>query len=219
MICSNCGLTVDDDKKKCPYCGKQLVTAEAEESGKAVENKEDDITGRGSNVSTVKKGSGGAGRIKRVLAWIVLTVIAAGAVFRLFLYIGAKLPQDGGDHRETEIESVTEETESFAEETGSESLPEEDVQSGFIFENSDRRYLTRGELENLSAEELRIARNEIYARKGRKFQSEDLQNYFESQDWYQGTIEPQDFVESSLNEYEIANRDLILLIEKENRDR
>ena len=39
--------------------------------------------------------------------------------------------------------------------------------------------------------------NEIWARHGRKFKNNWLQSYFNSQSWYSGTIEPDDF----LNKY------------------
>ena len=60
-----------------------------------------------------------------------------------------------------------------------------------------------------------IARNELFARHGRKFTDENLKSYFESKSWYEGTIEPEDFDDSVFNEYEIANRDLIVEYEKE----
>ena len=71
------------------------------------------------------------------------------------------------------------------------------------------------ELMGLSAEECRIARNELFARYGRRFQDETLQAYFDSLSWYNGTIDPEDFDESVFNEYEVANRDLIVQYEKE----
>ena len=81
--------------------------------------------------------------------------------------------------------------------------------NGYILPYSDSMYYSESDLESLTAEELRIARNEIYARYGRKFKDEQLQRYFASCSWYYGDIEPEDFQESSLNEYEMANRDLI----------
>lgn len=42
-----------------------------------------------------------------------------------------------------------------------------------------------------------------------------LQEYFDSYDWYYPTIQPDDFEESMLNDYEIANRDLIVEYETE----
>lgn len=79
----------------------------------------------------------------------------------------------------------------------------------YILAGSDSRYLTADDLKDLSEEELRLARNEIYARHGRKFIDESLQAYFDSCDWYEGTIEAADFQESSLNDYERKNLDLI----------
>lgn len=82
-----------------------------------------------------------------------------------------------------------------------------------MFFDSDRRYLNRAELGNLSAAELRIARNEIYARHGRLFTDPELQAYFDRCDWYHGTIPGNQFSESMLNEYEVYNRDLISSME------
>ena len=51
----------------------------------------------------------------------------------------------------------------------------------------------------------RIARNEIYARHGRRFRDSSLQSYFNNCSWYSGTIAPDSFNESVLNAYEKAN--------------
>jgi len=51
------------------------------------------------------------------------------------------------------------------------------------------------------------------ARHGRKFKDQGLQQYFNSQAWYEGTIEPDAFNESQLNIYEKANLELIQSIE------
>jgi len=56
--------------------------------------------------------------------------------------------------------------------------------SGFIFPDSDRRLLTPADLRRLSRDELRIARNEIFARRGRYFDSADLKAYFSRFPWY-----------------------------------
>lgn len=86
--------------------------------------------------------------------------------------------------------------------------------SGYILPNSDSQYLTMNDLNGLSADNCRLARNEIYARYGRKFDSKDLQDYFNSCYWYHGTIEPDDFKDSILSDIEIANRDLIIKYEE-----
>lgn len=99
-----------------------------------------------------------------------------------------------------------------------ESIPEdvsETGETGYVFPNSSSELLSRSDLEGMTAEECKIARNEIYARHGRKFRDEELQAYFNACDWYEGTIEPDDFKETDLNEIEIANKDLIVAYEEE----
>jgi hypothetical protein len=56
--------------------------------------------------------------------------------------------------------------------------------------------------ENLFTEDLRILRNEIYARRGRIFKDAELQKYFESQSWYQPNP---DFKDEMLGEIEQKN--------------
>ena len=81
--------------------------------------------------------------------------------------------------------------------------------SGYIFYDSDTRYLTNEDLKGLSSWELRIARNEIYARRGRLFNDPSLQNYFDSCSWYNGYISPNDFNDNSLNKVEQYNVKMI----------
>ncbi len=54
----------------------------------------------------------------------------------------------------------------------------------------------------LFAEDLRVLRNEIYARHGRIFKDKTLQKYFESQSWYKANPE---FTDDQLNEIESQN--------------
>ena len=89
------------------------------------------------------------------------------------------------------------------------------TKSGYILPNSDTKLLTKDDLKGLTVEECKIARNEIYARHGRKFKDQDIQAYFDALDWYEGTISPEDFAESNLSDIEIANKDLIVSYEEE----
>ncbi len=100
--------------------------------------------------------------------------------------------------------------------TASDGTASHEYDGDYILPGSDSTYLSRSDLEGLSSDELRLARNELYARHGRKFDDPTLQEYFNSKDWYNGTIDPNDFSdESMLNNYEVANRDLILAYESE----
>ncbi len=80
-----------------------------------------------------------------------------------------------------------------------------DEDTEFVFPDSNLRLLTESDINGKSAEELRIAKNEIYARHGRIFISEDLREYFESKSWYQGYIPADQFNESFFNEVEKEN--------------
>jgi aspartyl protease family protein len=58
------------------------------------------------------------------------------------------------------------------------------------------------ELVDLNLEDLRIKRNEVYARRGRKFESKDLQEYFKQFDWYEPRY---DNVQSFLTDHDREN--------------
>lgn len=79
----------------------------------------------------------------------------------------------------------------------------------FIFPQSSEMYLTEYDLQNLTKDQCRIARNEIYARHGRMFSDATLQSYFNQFSWYNGTIEPDQFDDAILNDYEKQNLQLI----------
>jgi len=80
---------------------------------------------------------------------------------------------------------------------------------GFILPYSDSQFVLEKDLEGLNPIECKIARNEIYARHGRIFADEMLQNYFESCEWYNGEIPADIFDISILNDYEQKNAKLI----------
>ena len=86
-------------------------------------------------------------------------------------------------------------------------------QTGYILSGSDSRYISSSELNGFTKDQCRLARNEIYARHGRKFADQTLQQYFNNCSWYRGTIEPDSFNENSLNAYERANLDTIVAFE------
>ncbi|MEM7375009.1 MAG: NlpC/P60 family protein [Bacteroidota bacterium] len=50
---------------------------------------------------------------------------------------------------------------------------------------ASERLLSASELRNMSNRDLKIMRNEIFARKGYRFQTMAMRNYFRSLDWYQ----------------------------------
>lgn len=94
--------------------------------------------------------------------------------------------------------------------------PQEDSSTYILSDSGSHRY-TDGELSDLSDWELYLARNEIFARRGREFRNEDLQRYFESKSWYTPTYSPDDFdarASELLNDVERANAETILKLEQ-----
>ncbi len=89
------------------------------------------------------------------------------------------------------------------------------LNNDFVLPDSSIRVLDKSELAGLSAEQCRIARNEIYAKHGRMFDDAGLQNYFNSCSWYHGTIPADRFSDTMLSDIEIKNRNLIVSYEKE----
>ena len=87
------------------------------------------------------------------------------------------------------------------------------VYNDYILVDSSVRLYTANELKGLSKEDLRIARNEIYARHGRRFASADLQKYFDEKPWYKGTIDASKFDDSVLSKIELDNIKLIESVE------
>ena len=75
----------------------------------------------------------------------------------------------------------------------------------YVLPDSAKRKLKKSDLKGLSIEELRIARNEIYARHGRMFDDKKLQKYFDSQSWYEGTVPASEFSEDVLSSVEKKN--------------
>lgn len=81
--------------------------------------------------------------------------------------------------------------------------------SDYIFPDTDTRCLTADEVQRLSLQGACYAKNEIYARHGRKFLSRELSDYFGEKSWYQGTVEPENFSSDVFNSYELANIELL----------
>jgi Caspase domain/YARHG domain len=87
--------------------------------------------------------------------------------------------------------------------------PSRGAEYGYIFANSDRVRLTPDMLHGLTRDQLRLARNEIYARRGRFFRDQQLATYFSRFDWYK----PHAW-DVPLNPIEQANVNLIASMER-----
>ena len=87
------------------------------------------------------------------------------------------------------------------------------AESPEILPQSDDRILTERDVSDLSLQEINYAKNEIYARHGRRFQSKELQDYFNAQSWYHSTVDAEDFSESWLSDIEKKNAEFLAEVE------
>lgn len=74
---------------------------------------------------------------------------------------------------------------------------------------------TEKDLSLLDSYGLKITRNEIFARHGRMFNDQELQDYFQRQQWYVPQVAANDFDVSCLNEVERYNVQLISTYEQQ----
>lgn len=91
-------------------------------------------------------------------------------------------------------------------------------QMDYILPQSGECYLDYEDVAGLSLKEVNYAKNEIYAKAGRKFKSQELMDYFNSKAWYNGIYEPSEFdenLDAHLNEFERANVEFLSKVEHE----
>jgi len=236
MFCKNCGKEIKEGISFCPGCGTQ-VAAKRVETPPVVPV----VNVPNSNFENKK----GMNRVALVITCAVLVmalVIGAGILLVVsgknpFVPMKEQVEMSMSSEEETQevVETESATMESVVKESV-EPLESEVVQSPepivedmpiadnlliveaaseYILPQSNVRYLTMEDLEGLTMEECKLARNELYARHGRRFLDVKLQEYFDNCSWYYGTIEPDQFDESVFNEYEFANRDLIVQYEQE----
>lgn len=95
--------------------------------------------------------------------------------------------------------------------------PEPEYNDYYILPDSSSYYYSYGELSGMSSYDLYLARNEIFARHGRMFNNADLQEYFNSQAWYEPIYSPSQFdsMGNVLNDAEQKNVNVMRQIEKD----
>lgn len=74
--------------------------------------------------------------------------------------------------------------------------------------------ISEEELALLDDEILYLVRNGLFARAGRAFLEEDLRDFYETYEWYEGYVEPQDFKWEMLNSFQSRTIENIRKIEK-----
>ena len=81
--------------------------------------------------------------------------------------------------------------------------------TGYILPESETKVLTESDMSKLTVKGICYAKNEIYARYGRKFKAAELTNYFNSKSWYSPKYEAGSndsyIVDNLMNSYEKQN--------------
>lgn len=84
----------------------------------------------------------------------------------------------------------------------------------YILPDSDREECDVHYLMDMSAEDLCLARNEIYARHGCEFETKSIREFFETKGWYEPTIPSDRFDDDSLSDIERRNVEAIMSVER-----
>lgn len=158
--------------------------------------------------------------------WITYMVLIFVAAFTMYLGLELRVSSmQSGETAEDEMEEIEETTEYSDEDLdelldGIENMPEEEElisdRDTFIFPDSDKKYLSEDEVRSVTAEDMAIGRNEIFARHGYIFQDEGLRAYFEGMPWYEGTALSDGFnADAVFNDFEKKNVELIKRVEDE----
>ena len=116
------------------------------------------------------------------------------------------------------VEAPSEQARQSNPQRDSSALPQVATRNDFVFIDSNVRLITRGELDMLTAPQIRIARNELFARCGRVFEKQDMKEYFNNQAWYNGTVPASTFDANRgayMNRTELDNMEIINQYERD----
>lgn len=128
----------------------------------------------------------------------------------IILFIGAFFYNRS--HVSSEEQAITnymnaEDTDSDDEATTAE---EDSASALYLMPDSADRYLEVSDIEGYSRDEIQMIINEIYAKHGREFHTQENINYFSAQDWYEPVVGKSDEeIANEFNAYEKANVELL----------
>lgn len=128
----------------------------------------------------------------------------------IILFIGAFFYNRS--HVSSEEQAITnymnaEDTDSDDEETTAE---EDSASALYLMPDSADRYLEVSDIEGYSRDEIQMIINEIYAKHGREFHTQENIDYFSAQDWYEPVVGKSDEeIANEFNAYEKANVELL----------
>ncbi len=198
--CGNCGAMMDDDSLFCPECGMK-------QEEQPPYGQEQPPYGQEDWKPYKKKGGG----VVVVCVFLLISLLIVGGIgfgiYRLIhpaREIVAEYDNDSEDEWSDDADDGDDLTRGSVNAKAA---------SEYVIPYSNQRLLGDSDVAGLSLREINYAKNEIYARHGRKFDSQELQNYFNSKSWYYGTIEPENFDVSLLTDVEKKNAEFLSDVE------
>ena len=188
--CPRCGRPLKEEENKCPNCGSEYFAAAPSSVDNCVPSSTDARVSQnrmtpppaGPEVPSFDTGN----ENKHLALWIgiatAVVVIVVGAL--LFFNSGGSLKSEN-----------------------SKPAVEKKVVVVDAYSIMSTRRLTEKDIKGRSSKELKLMRNEIYARHGLIFKNKEMRNYFSKKSWYHGTTTKWENIK--LNEYERYNVDFL----------
>lgn len=137
------------------------------------------------------------------LKWITRVLIVIVAIIAIYVGNSIRMRNEAITNNKITTKNPTDNNLS-----GNSSLADANVKkfdSTYIIKDSSSRLLTQNEMNKYDSDDLLLARDEIYARKGQIFANDGLQKYFNNKIWYK----PDKTNSIKLTEIEQNNIDLI----------
>lgn len=231
-FCENCGAPLEDDALFCESCGEKVeagegspveVAAPETEAEEQAENEEikpeaePEVIKEEIKPEVVKEKSGS---IKKWIFGGVAAVAVIGLTVSLTVFFtqgnsGNEEAGKGQNQTANAVESATPEpTEAVTPTPEVTAVPTEAPDMSYVLAESNTKYLKNADVKGMSKANLRLARNEIYARHGYIFSDGELTAFFEKKAWYNPTVKKSKWKDDVLNKYEKAN--VTFLYNKEN---
>ena len=165
-------------------------------------------TYRGNSHRQITVNTGNQGSPGKKVVWAIIAIIVV-----VFIINGISKNNNGYSNGHDYGNDPLDETyDNISDDTNYESSDDY-----YILPYSDESYISEEDLAALSQEEILLARNEIYARHGRKFNTPEIHDYFIEQPWYTEIYEPEEFdsmANEVFNEYEKENINIIVNYEE-----
>lgn len=225
MQCTYCGRDIPDDAVWCPYCGTEQTPPEEttppdgwqgenipvgdwdDEADPPPDNTwVDDPPVPGWEDDTPYEPAPEDQDAPRSKA-LLIAIFAALGVALIVLLIALNVKPKPKDPAAAVTPVVTATAQPSAAPTPTPTPKPAD--GGYILPDSATRRLTQADVAGLTWEQCCLARNEIYARHGRIFQTPRIAAYFEAQSWYHGTVPGASFDNNTLSPIEHANADFL----------